>query len=415
MILVVIISLLIFDFLLESYLDMKNRQYSNNPIPEELEGVYENDKYKKQQEYFIAKNKFSFVLRFYGLVIMLLMFLFNGFGLVDGLSAVTCSHIESDVLRKIMTGLCFFGILYYADDILNLPFSIYSVFKIEEKFGFNRTNAKTFVLDLLKNWLLTAIFGGILLGLLMLVYYFTADFFALLGLAIVVAFSVFTMMFYSSVIVPLFNKQTPLQEGDLRTAIEELCKKVDFKLDNLFVIDSSKRTSKANAYFSGLGTKKRIVLYDTLISSLSTNEIVAVLSHEIGHYKRKHTRKMLIMNIIYFAIIFFLLSLFLNHQDYVAKSIGIENGSFWISMVVFGVLFSPISSVMSIVINVISRKNEYEADSFAKECGNGEALISALKKLSSDSLSNLTPHPIYIFFKYSHPTLLQRIKAIRGK
>ena len=233
------------------------------------------------------------------------------------------------------------------------------------------------------------------------------------------------MMFYSSLIVPLFNKQTQLEDGELRDAIQDFCLKVGFQLDNLYVMDSSKRSTKANAYFSGLGKKKRIVLFDTLITTLTTEEIVAVLSHEIGHYKRKHTRKMLFFQIAYFGILFFIMSLFLKNDMTIAQTLygldaqhlyemkGITEGTFWLSIIVFGMIFSPISTFVSVLMHTVSRKNEYEADQFAKDNGLAEPLISALKKLSSSSLSNLTPHPYYIFFHFSHPTLLQRIKALR--
>jgi len=224
--------------------------------------------------------------------------------------------------------------------------------------------------------------------------------------------SIFMMMFYSNLIVPLFNKQTPLEAGELRDAIEAFCEKAGFKLDNLYVIDGSKRTTKANAYFSGLGRKKRIVLFDTLISSLTTEEIVAVLAHEIGHYKKKHTRAMLFFSLVNSGVLFYILSLVLGNREF-AEALGSNQPSFHLSVVVFGVLYTPVSTLLGLGINKLSRKNEYQADHFAKSFGLAQPLGEALKKLSVTSLSNLNPHPAYVFWHYSHPTLLQRLQMLK--
>ena len=220
-------------------------------------------------------------------------------------------------------------------------------------------------------------------------------------------------MFYSSLIVPIFNKQTPLQDGPLRDAIQAFSVKVGFKLDNIFVIDGSKRSTKANAYFTGLGSKKRIVLYDTLINDLTTEEIVAVLAHEIGHYKKKHSLTGIILGIIQTGITLYIFSLFtVNYMLSTAMGVPVENHSIHIVILAFGIIYSPISTVVGLALNILSRKHEYEADHYAKENFGANYLISALKKLSSSSLSNLTPHPAYVFFHYSHPTLLQRVRAL---
>lgn len=421
----IIISLLLAEFLLDFYLDNKNREAAKWPVPEELSNVYDAEKYDKQQRYFIENNRFVTIAGCFSLVVMLLMFFFFGFGFVDQIARGITGYDGTGDWSYILTGLVFFAILYYADDIITMPFAIYKTFSIEQRFGFNKTTPLLFIKDTITSWLMTAIIGGFLLGLLMLIYEKTGSYFWILGWGLLTLFSMGAMMFYSSLIVPLFNKQTPLEEGELRTAIQEFCQKVGFQLDNLYVMDSSKRSTKANAYFSGLGKKKRIVLFDTLISTLTTEEIVAVLSHEIGHYKRKHTRKMLLFQVAYFGILFFIMSLFLKNDMIIAQTLyglgldqlnetyHITNGAFWLSIIVFGMIFSPVSTFVSILMNVVSRKNEYEADHFAKENGLAEPLISALKKLSSSSLSNLTPHPYYIFFHFSHPTLLQRIQALR--
>lgn len=421
----IIISLLLAEFLLDLYLDNKNREAAKWPIPEELSNVYDNEKYDKQQKYFIENNKFSAFASCFSLAIMLAMFFIFGFGFIDQQARSITGYDETSNWSYILTGLVFFAILFYADSILTMPFSIYKTFSIEQRFGFNKTTPLLYIKDTIISWIMTAIIGGLLLGLLMFIYQKTGDFFWILGWILLTLFSMGAMMFYSSLIVPLFNKQTPLEDGELRTAIQDFCQKVDFQLDNLYVMDNSKRSTKANAYFSGLGKKKRIVLFDTLISTLSTEEIVAVLSHEIGHYKRKHTRKMLIFQIAYYGILFFIMSLFLKNDIAIAQTLygldaqqlsesyHITHGTFWLSIIVFGMIFSPISTFVSTLMYAVSRKNEFEADAFAKENGLAEPLISALKKLSSSSLSNLTPHPYYIFFHFSHPSLLQRIKALR--
>lgn len=224
-------------------------------------------------------------------------------------------------------------------------------------------------------------------------------------------FQIFITIFYSTIIVPLFNKQTPLEEGELKDAIREFCNKVGFRLSKIYVIDGSKRSTKANAYFTGLGKRKRIVLYDTLINDLSKEEIVAVLAHEIGHYKKKHTISGMVLSVIQTGITLYIFSLF-TVNPLLSWALGAKVKGVHMALMAFGVIYSPISTILGIGMNVVSRKNEYEADSFAREHGTGEHLISALKKLSSSNLSNLTPHKAYVFFHYSHPTLLQRIRAL---
>lgn len=403
---IVIIAILVLDFALESVLDYLNAKNASVTLPEEVSDIYDAEKYKKQQEYFKANEKFGLVSGVFGFVVMMLMFFLFGFAFVDNLA-------RSWVEGAIWVALVFFGILYYANDIISMPFDLYKTFVIEEKFGFNKMTKGLFVKDTLKGWLMTAVLGGGLLSLLILIYEWAGEYFWIMGWALMAFISIFMMMFYSNLIVPLFNKQTPLEEGELRTAIESFCQKVGFQLDNLFVIDGSKRTTKANAYFSGLGAKKRIVLYDTLISTLTTEEIVAVLAHEIGHYKKKHTMKMLIVSLINSGVIFYLLSLVLGqYSQSFAEALGSNQRSFHLSLIVFGVLYTPVSTLLGIALNVMSRKNEYEADGFAKEHGLAEPLAGALRKLSETSLSNLTPHPAYVFFHYSHPTLLQRLRSL---
>ena len=400
----IIIGILIFDYALEQFLDYLNSTKRSSELPNELKGIYDKEKYKKQQNYDKETSKFGFITSSFSLIIMMLMLFFSGFALAN-------VYVESITENAIFQALIFFGILMFASDIINTPFSVYSTFVIEEKFGFNKTTAKIFILDKFKGWLISAILGGGILSLIIWFYTITTDLFWIYAWGAVSAFTIFFTMFYSSKIVPLFNKQTPLEEGELKTAIQEFSNKVGFKLDNVFVINGSKRSTKANAYFSGLGPKKRIVLYDTLINDLETEELVAVLAHEIGHYKKKHVFKNIAISILQTGVIFYLLSLFISNP-LLSNALGVSNPNFHIGLIAFGLLYSPISLIIELFMNIFSRKNEYEADKFAKENYNGEHLISALKKLSINNLSNLSPHKTYVFFHYSHPPLLERIKAL---
>jgi STE24 endopeptidase len=305
----------------------------------------------------------------------------------------------------------FFAILMIASDILSLPFSLYSIFVIEEKFGFNKTTIKTFILDKIKGALVAAILGGVVLSLFVWFYSFTGELFWFWSWLLFVAIMLLMTMFYASVFVPLFNKLTPLPEGELRTEIEQYCTKVGFKLDNLFVMDGSKRSTKANAFFSGLGAKKRIVLFDTLVDNYTKEEITAVLAHEVGHYKKKHTLTSLILSALQVGVMLFLFSLVISSKQ-IPLALGIQEPSFHIGFLVFSILYTPLSMLTGVLMNMVSRKNEYEADNYAKTTYNHNPLILALKKLSGDSLSNLTPHPINVFVNYSHPTLLQRIRSL---
>ncbi len=401
----IIIGILLFSYILSRYLDNLNSKNRNKKIPKELEGIYDDDKYKKSQEYGKANSKFSFISSTFMIILTLGMFVLFGFNFINEIAISFSDHI-------IWSALIFFGILMFASDIIGIPFSIYSVFVIEEKFGFNKTTGKTFVLDKIKGWLLGGIIGGGLLALIIWLYSITEEMFWIYAWIALTVFSVFMAMFYSSIIVPLFNKQTPLEEGELRDAIENFSKKADFKLTNIYVIDGSIRSTKANAYFSGLGPKKRIVLYDTLINDLSVDEIVAVLAHEIGHYKKKHSLKGIIFSVIQSGIMLYIFSIFVNNIE-LSKAMGSQSVSFQLGLIAFGILYSPISTIIGLFMNVISRKHEYQADKFAKDHGQANGLVSGLKKLSEKNLSNLTPHPYYVFFNYSHPTLYQRIKAMK--
>ena len=401
----VIIGLVVFDYLFGLWTNHLNSKTRSSKLPPELEGVYDAEKYAKQQEYGKVNSRFSYLTSSFSFVLILLMLLFFGFAYIDGIVRQITDHY-------ILMPLLFFAILGFASDVLNTPFSIYDTFVIEQKFGFNTTTVKIFILDKLKGWLLGALMGGGLMALIIWIYEQTGEFFWLWAWAAITAFMVFMNMFYSSIIVPLFNKQTPLEEGELRDAIQQLSDKAGFKLDNIFMIDGSKRSTKANAYFSGLGKKKRIVLFDTLVKDLSTEEIVAVLAHEIGHYKKKHTQLGLAIGILQTGLTLYLLGLFIGNPT-LSQALGVEEASFHLGLIAFGILYSPISMILGLGQTILSRKNEYQADAFAASFGLADGLISSLKQLSRNNLSNLTPHPIVVYLSYSHPTLLQRIRALK--
>jgi len=378
-------------------------------LPKEFKGIYDQEKYQTAMDYSKANSKVGIISSLLSFVIILLALFLGWFSMLD---SVVNQWFEGSIFRA----LAFFGILGVASSVMSLPFSIYSTFVIEERFGFNKTNAKTFILDLLKGALLSAVLGGIILSVIVFLYLKLGTSFWWAAWLVVAGFMLFMTMFYSNIIVPLFNKQTPLEDGELRTAISNFSTKVGFKLDNIYVIDGSKRSTKANAYFTGLWAKKRIVLYDTLIKDHTTEELVAVLAHEIGHYKKKHTRTSLILGLLQTGLLLFLLSLFIAPGGEIAQAAADALGaqpSFQIGVLVFGILFAPISTILGIFMNIISRKNEYEADAFARDYYSGEQLSQALIKMSVNHLSNLNPHPAFVFVNYSHPPLMARLKGLR--
>ena len=401
----IIIVIIVVDFLFEKYLDYLNTTKWSETLPDEVKGIYNEEKYKKQQKYQRENHRFGMLTNSFIFVVTLAMFLFYGFALVNQWAFKVS-------LNPIVAALAFFGILMFASDIIGTPFSLYDTFVIEEKYGFNKTTPRTFVFDKIKGWLLGAIIGGGLLALIIFIYQKTGNLFWIFAWAVVSGFSLFMSLFYSDLIVPLFNKQKPLDEGELRDAIEAFSKKVGFKLKNIFVIDGSKRSTKANAYFTGFGRKKRIVLYDTLIDDLETEELVAVLAHEIGHNKKKHVIQGLLLSLVQTGVVLYIFSLLINNS-HLSSALGVEEPNFHIGLVAFGILYSPVSFVLGIFMNLLSRKNEYQADEFAAVHYKPEALASALKKLSVKNLSNLTPHKTYVFFHYSHPTLLQRLAFLK--
>ena len=400
----VILVIIIVDYVFERVLDYLNATRWSEELPEELSGIYDPEKYRTSQRYLRIKQRLSLVVSTFSLIALVIMLLFGGFAFLD-------NQVREVTTHPILMALLYFAILGLAADLLSLPFSIYNTFVIEERFGFNRTTAGTFIMDKLKGLLLAVIIGGGLISLVIWIYLATGQWFWVIAWAVITAFTVFMTMFYSNVIVPLFNKQSPLEEGELRDAIENFASEAEFKLKNIYVLDGSRRSSKANAYFAGLGRKKRIVLFDTLINDLKIEELVAVLAHEVGHYKQKHTLKGMALSVVQTGLMLFIFSLFIDSPA-LSAALGAEEPSFHIGLIAFGLLYSPLSFLLGIIMNTLSRKYEYEADRFAGEKNDPEALGEALKKLSVKNLANLRPHPAYVYFHYSHPPVLKRLEAL---
>lgn len=401
----IIIAIIIIDFIVDKILDALNARRYNDPIPKELQDVYDEDDYKKSQAYKATNYKFGLLTSTFSIILTLGFLLFDGFEYVDNIA-----RTYSD--NPIIIALIFFGIIMLGSDIITTPFSYYTTFVIEEKFGFNKTTKKTFWLDKIKGLLMMAIVGGGILSLIIWFYQFAGDYFWMYAWGLVAVFTIFMNMFYAKLIVPIFNKQKPLEEGSLRDKISNYAQSVGFNLEKIFVIDGSKRSTKANAYFSGFGSEKRVTLYDTLVNDLDEEEIVAVLAHEVGHYKKKHIIFNLIASILLTGLALYILSIFISNP-LLSNALGVEISSFHVGLIAFGLLYSPISEITGFIMNNFSRKFEYQADDYAKSTYAGQPLITSLKKLSKNSLSNLTPHPAYVWVHYSHPTLLERVKNLK--
>ena len=401
-----IIAIVLADFFLEIYLQALQIKASKWPVPKVLEGLYDPEKYSRQQSYFRENSRMSFITGSVSTLIMLAFFCLGGYPWLDSVARAFSAHAP-------LQALCFFGIIFIAEWILSLPLEAYSTFVIEQKYGFNKSTPSLFIGDSLKSLLLEGIISGGLLMLCTWLYTLSPEWFWIYAWAVFTFFSLGLQYFYSELIVPLFNKQKPLEEGPLREAIEALAQKTGFQIENIYVMDSSKRTTKANAYFTGFGKKRRVVLFDTLIEQLSPEETVGVLAHEIGHYKHNHLVKGMISSAVSSLVTFWLFSLIID-SAVIAGAALCDQPSFWVNLAVFSMLLSPIGLILGIVSNAVSRKHEHQADAFAKSYGCGPAESSGLKKISAQSLSNLTPHPVVVFMEYSHPTLAERVTFLEN-
>jgi STE24 endopeptidase len=397
-----IIFLFIANFIINETLKYFNNRWRHKPIPEELKDVYSSEKYITYLEYKKETYRFSVISSIFSFLLTFIMLL-AGFALLD-------EWIRGFISNEIFVSIVFFAVIGLASDILSTPFDVYETFVIEQKYGFNTTTVKTYILDKLKSYLIALVVGFPILYLVIWLYFkFGTDFWWMVWILVSVL-SFLISMLYSNIIVPLFNKQTPLEEGELRNRIQELASVTGFKLEKVFVINGSKRSTRANAYFTGFGSKKRIVLYDTLINTQPVDQIISILAHELGHFKKKHTIKGLITSIIQTGLLLFLFSLIIDNQA-IYSALGTVPG-FHIGMIIFVILYSPVSFVLSLVTNYISRKHEFQADNYAVLKSSGSSLITALKLLTANNMSDLNPNPWYVKAYYSHPPLKQRIEAI---
>lgn len=403
---IIILAAIVVDFVLEIISNRLNLKSLTKKLPDEFEDVYDEDTYAKSQEYTRTRTKFGFITGTFNLLLLLGFWFYGGFNWLD-------QWARSFDFGVIGTGLIFIGVLVIAKSIISLPFSLYSTFVIEERFGFNKTDLKTFVTDRLKGLALSVLIGGPLLAGIIAFFEYGGAWAWLYAWLAVTAFSLIMQYVAPTWIMPIFNKFEPLEDEELRQAIESYADKVDFPLQGIYVMDGSKRSSKSNAFFTGFGKNKRIALFDTLIENHTTEELVAVLAHEIGHYKKNHIVKNMTISILHTGIMFVLLSIFLQVPA-LFEAFYMEEMSVYAGLLFFGLLYSPVETILGIFMQQMSRKHEYEADHFAASTiEEPEEMANVLKKLSKDNLSNLTPHPFYVFLNYSHPPALKRIKEIR--
>ncbi|MGJ3234820.1 M48 family metallopeptidase [Marivirga sp.] len=400
----IIILVVVLDYALNTIVDLLNYKKANSKLPSDLKDIFDEEKYQKAIQYQRVNTKFGLWSGFSSLVIMLLVLVFGIFGDLD---LYVRQYFDSVITQT----LAFFGIIYILNDIWNIPWQWYSTFKIEEKFGFNKMTPALFWKDKLKSYLLTVIIGGILLSVLVFLITWIGQSFWWIFWIVITLFMIGANFFYTSWILPLFNKLIPLEEGSLREKIMAYGKSVEFPIENIYVMDGSKRSSKANAFFSGFGKRKKIVLFDTLLDKHTEEELVAILAHEVGHNKKKHTVSGMISGVLQSGAMLLIMSFMIFNPE-LSRALGAEQLSFPVNFIAFGIIYTPVSLILSLFSNFISRKHEYQADEFATITYSGDALQNALKKLSVDSLSNLKPHKLYVFFHYSHPPLLQRLKAI---
>ncbi len=402
---IIILAVIFAEFILNFISDLLNLKVLQSDLPEAFRGWYDADRYRKSQEYLKVNTRFGWGVSTFDLVIFLSFWFLKGFPLVD-------RWVQAYHQGPVITGIIFIGALALLKAVISLPFSIYSTFVIEERFGFNKTTWSTFVKDLIKGLFLAVILGGPLIAGI-LAFFEYAGTGAWLYCWIAVTLYMLAVQYIAPTwIMPLFNKFILLEEGELKQAIISYARSIDFPLENVFVMDGSKRSGKSNAFFTGFGKHRRIVLFDTLIKQHKISELVAVLAHEMGHYKKKHIQKTLIIGIVQMGVMFFLLSMFISYQG-LFDAFYMDKKSIYAGLIFFGLLYSPVELFTGILMQMFSRKNEYEADKFSVETTKDQrSMVNALKKLSVNNLSNLLPHPMYVFLNYSHPPVLKRIKAI---
>jgi STE24 endopeptidase len=403
---IIILSTLLLEFTITLTADFLNLKTLTPNLPREFEDIYDKKAYEKSQRYTRAQTGFGLLKTTIHLIIILVFWFYGGFNTLD-------TFVRGWGWGSVATGLAYIGTLMLALAVFSLPFNIYSTFVIEQQFGFNQTTPRTFVTDLVKGFALSILLGTPLLAAVLAFFQDAGPYAWITCWIITTVFILFIQFVAPTWIMPLFNKFKPLEDGDLKTRILEYARSVDFPLAGVYVMDGSRRSSKANAFFTGFGKNKRIVLYDTLIAKHTVDELVTILAHEVGHYKKKHILINMVISILHIGIMFFLLSVFLRHRG-LYEAFYMDRISVYAGLIFFGMLYSPVELFLSVLMNILSRRHEYQADDFAisttRQAG---TFITALKKLSVHNLANLTPHPFYVFLNNSHPSILQRINTIR--
>ncbi len=403
---VFILAAMVATFLFDTVVSILNMKALEPKVPQEFSDTFDAEAYSRSQEYTRVHTRFGLLSGTVSFVGLLLFWLLGGFATVD-------TFARSYGYGEIVTGLIFIASLMLANSVISLPFSLYHTFVIEEKFGFNKTTLLTFFADRLKGLLLGIIIGVPLLTCILWFFESAGTLAWLWCWCGVTVFTLIAQFLAPTLIMPLFNKFTPIEEGELKNALLHYAQSVNFPLTGIYIIDGSKRSNKSNAFFTGFGKNKRIALYDTLVQNHTTDELVAILAHEVGHYKHKHIVQSMVLSFLQSGILFFTLSLFMNNSE-LSAAFYIEQTSIYASIVFFSLMYSPMSEILGILFNMFSRKNEFEADSYAvRTTHNAQSMIQALKRLSANNLSNLTPHPLHVFLNYSHPPVLQRIEAIQ--
>jgi len=402
---IIILAAIIFDVVINIVADVLNLKMLQAQVPETFQGVYNADQYRKSQDYLRVNTRFGWITAVVNLVAVLLFWFLGGFPAID-------NWVRSFGNGPVLTGLIYMGTLSSIYGLLSQPFSIYATFVIEERFGFNKTTWLTYLLDLLKGLVLAILIGTPLLAGILAFFEYAGSHAWIYCWAVVILYMLVIQYVAPTWIMPLFNKFKPIEEGELKSAIMSYAESIQFPLKNVYVMDGSKRSGKSNAFFTGFGKNKRIVLFDTLIQQHTVQELVAVLAHEMGHYKKKHILQGMLLGILQTGIMFFLLSLIISYQG-LFEAFYMKHVSVYAGLIFFGMLFAPIDFFVGILMQVRSRSNEYQADKFSAETTKDpQAMIHALKKLSVHNLSNLLPHPFYVFLNYSHPPVLQRIETI---
>ncbi len=403
----IIIGALVGEYILSTVSAVLNMNSITEEVPADFRDVYDRDKYAQSQAYLKARTRFGLLSGTFSLILTLVVIHAGLFGLLD-------NFVRSHTTHPILAGLMFFGIIYLINDVIRLPFSLYNTFVIEEKFSFNRTAPKTFVLDKLKTYILTAVIGSAVIAPVL--YFFNAfgpdGWWIAWGL--LTLFMIAVQPLFVHVIAPIFNKFKPLETGELRSAIEAFAGKVNFPIARVDVMDGSLRSAHSNAYFTGFGKSKRVALFDTLLEKHTTDEIVSVVAHEVGHYKKKHILMGTVLGVLEMGVMIFIFNLIMGDPD-LFSVFGVYNVSVYAGLVFFAMLYAPVNLLTSIFTTALSRRNEFEADRYALETtGNPEALVRMLKGLAAGNLSHLTPHPLMVFLSYSHPPVGRRIAAVRA-